>query len=83
MTDKPMTVGEIVKKLQSFSQSSPIMRFADGTYYASVCSIEEISYEKWLNDNGYEDMDAICEMENQGLEREDFPFVNILFYGGY
>lgn len=72
MTDKPMTVGEVMEKLSRLDPNMPVFRWTS-TFYAPICSIDQVSFDTWAEEQDEEDLDE------QGLERQDFPFVEILF----
>lgn len=83
METKPMTVGEVISHLCKFDPKAPLLLWVNkNTYdfYAYVCSIDEVTLDEWKENQVADDEDLDHEMDEQGLTKDDFPFVQILFY---
>ena len=73
---KPMTVGDLKRKLNEYPDDMPVFRWGD-SFYAPICSIDQVSFDSWAEEQDEEDLEY--EMSEQGLEKQNFPFVAILF----
>lgn len=56
MTDKPMTVGELIQKLQKFQAHLPILFIHDWGLYSEISNeyydgIESMEIDKWGDDD--------------------------------